>query len=226
MGKKSTTEDVATEAREGFDLRSRLRGVTKLTKEVTVYTDAVAGAELGGAENQEQSGIIIGRRRWGLRGDLDALVERMKFLKKQSPTDEDALVEVGKEIASIKKKLPAVVKRLEESALVFTLTTVPEFVVRDVKRKAKKAAGIKGKGIDGMEEEFGLEYVPTLLSASVLSWVDRASDETFSSLSIDEAKTLRDELPAGQFQKLDAAMIELIFQTQIGNQATDSVDFS
>lgn len=239
MGKKNSsqavnplgyTEDdeaaLAEEARKGFDLRARLRGANKLTKNITVYTDAVAGAELGGAENVEnQYGIVTGRRRWGLKGELDALQERLTTLGAQDAPDEDEVEALVAEIAAVNKKLPAALKKLDQSALVFTLTGIPEFVARDARRRAKKAAGIKGKGLDGKEEEFGLEYVPILLASSVLTWEDKASGEKYGELTVDEAKALRDELPVGQFPKLDAAMIKLSFEAQIGQEATDSVDF-
>lgn len=230
MGKKKAVEEqfeqIAAEAREGYSLRDRLQGRTRVSKTVTVYTDEVAGRELGGAVDQEdQFGIKLGRRRWGLKGELDALEERLVALDKQESPDEDEVNEVVALIEKTKKKIPGVLKRLEASALVFTLSSVPDLVKKDARRRAKKAAGIKGKGIEGREEEFGEEYTPILLSESVQSWEDRATGKTFSTLSVEEAKWLQQDLPEGEFPKLDAAMIDLSFQAQISNVATDSADF-
>lgn len=230
MGKKTVDQDYVDsaeeEGRSGYDLRARLRGANKLTQEITVYTDEVAGKELGGSEDElSPYGVKVGTRRWGIKGDLEELSERLDALRGQDNPDAEELAEIQSEVAKAAAKLPALLKKLDESALVFTLKSVPELIVRDTRRKAKRAAGIKGKKIEGFEEEYALEYTPLLLVASVVSWKDKASGEEFSTLAVEEAKALADELPAGEFAKLDAAMIELSFKSHIGKQATDSADF-
>lgn len=230
MGKKNADneiEEIIEDAREGFDLRARLRGVSHLTEDVTVYTDIAAGRELGGTEDQEnQFGIKVGTRRWGLTGELSAIGEQLEELQKQDDPDEGEVKALVAKLASTKKKIPAALKKLESSALVFTLRAIPDLVQRDARRQARKALGIKAKGIpEGREEEFNLEHIAHIVAASVESWTDNASGKKFSSLTVEEAKALRDELPIGQFALIDQAIGKLSYQAQIGKVATDSADF-
>lgn len=235
MGKKTaddpyTDEErdaIIEEAREGYSLRDRLRGVSVRTKTVTLYTDAVIGAELGGAEDLVDGyGLKGARRRWGLMGELDTAVEKAAALQRQDDPDEAEVLAVASTIDDLKGKIPPLVKKLEKSALVVTARAIPQFVIRDVRRKAKKALGIKGKGIpEARQEEFGLEHLAQLVAASVDSWEDRSAGQKFSNMTLDEARALRDELPAGQFDKLDRAIGELSFESAIASNVTDTPDF-
>lgn len=228
MSKKKDIEtEIQEEAREGYSLIERLRSAAVRTKTVTVYTDAVAGEELGGAEDAvDQYGLKGGRRRWGLKGDLDIALEKASRLEGQDDPDEDEVREVAAEIDRLKKAIPAVVKRLEKSALTFTLRTIPDFVIRDARRQARKALGIKGKGVpESRLEEFGLEHLAHLVAASVESWEDKQAKQKFTHLTVSEAKALRDELPVGQFDRLDKAIGDLSFEAKIASDATDTPDF-
>ena len=229
MAKKDTFEQIVEEAQGSFDLRQRLLGIAPLTKKVTVYTDAATGKELGGAEDQKgQGGIVLSRRRWGVQGRLEEIGLRAEALGKQEDLDEDdpEIAALEKEMSDLQKKAKTLLAKLDKSALSFTIRAVPELVIRDCRRKAKQNLGIKGKGVQGQEEEYGLEYTALLLSASVEKWVDHASGDTHLSLSEQQARDLRDFLPAGQFARLDAAMIEVSFEAQIGaTYGTDDADF-
>lgn len=231
MAKKSdeatTAEEIQEEAREGYSLVERLRSSAVRTKTVTIYTDAVAGEELGGAEDSVDAyGLKGGRRRWGLKGELDTALEQAARLQEADDPDEIEVIAVAEKIDGLKTKIPAVVKRLEKSALTFTLRTIPEFVIRDARRQAKKALGIKGKNIpEARLEEFGLEHLARIVSSSVESWEDKLSKQKFTHLTVGEAKALRDELPVGQFSKLDDAIGDLSFEAKIASDATDTPDF-
>lgn len=227
MGKSRTDiDDIQESVREGFDLRQRLLGGSPLEKVVTVYTDAATGAELGGAEDIEgQGGLVMGRRRWGLLGRLEEVRLRAEALAKQEVVDEEEIAALEAESADLTAKVKPLLKKLEKSALVFTIRAVPDLIIRDTRRKAREALGIKNKGIQGKEEEYSLEYTAILLSASVASYVDNATGKTHAGLTVQEARDLRDYLPAGQFPKLDKAMIDVSFEAQIGHHATDSPDF-
>lgn len=226
MGKKDQFEAIVEEARTGFDLRERLLGASSLSKTVYIYTDAATGKELGGAEDVKgQGGIVLNRRRWGVQGRLEEIKLRAEYLLKQEDHDLDEISALEKEREELSKKAAALLKKLDKTALVFTIRAVPELVIRDTRRRAKQNLGIKGKGIEGREEEYSLEYTALLLAASVEKFVDNASGETYTSLSEQQARDLRDYLPAGQFAKLDNAMIEVSFEAQIGENGTDSADF-
>ncbi|WP_406245799.1 hypothetical protein ACI7YT_12215 [Microbacterium sp. M] len=251
MGKKSAEfeafeEEIVEEAREGYDLRDRLRNRLKRTKTVTVYTDDIAGSELGGAEDSVDAyGIRHGRRRWGIKGELDRLGEVATDLERrlvnlteildENPDDAEAAAQraeveahiatLAEKVAAEQKKITPLLKRLEKTSLQFTLRTIPDLVIRDARRKAKRNLGIKGKIPEVLLEEFNLEHVAILVAASVESWEDKGAKQKFTSLTVEEARALRDELPVGQFTVLDKAIGELSFEAQISNLATDSADF-
>lgn len=229
MGKKNTIDAIQDEAREGYSLFERLSESTHRTKTVTVYTNAALGAELGYALDEEDMGIRTGRRvRKGLLGELDELKERAARIAADG-TEEEAEAAID-EIGKAKKRLTAQVKKIQKQmqadALVFTLQSVPELVIKDARRKARKALGLKSKGIpEAQQEEYNDEYTCQLLSSSVVSWEDRKAGKTFHSLSVEEARNLQNLLPRGQFPLLDAAMVELSFEATIANAAVDDVDF-
>ena len=229
MGKQKDIEDVAEQARSGFDLASRLMGAPRLEKTVTVYTDPVTGKALGGAENATDRGIIIGRKRWGVLGDIDRLEERIKIALNRAEAGEDHgedLDALESELADLKKKSASLLKKLDSTALVFTLRAVPGLVIRDARRKARKNLNIKAKGISADQEEaFQLEVTNIVLAASTVQYVDNKSKQTIPTLSVEDATALRDYLPVGQYDKLDIALAELSLEAQIGNHATDSADF-
>lgn len=225
---------VIDEAEATYDLRARLaKGATRITETVTVYTDRAVGKELGGAEPVYESGINIGRRRWGVLGEIDLLEEEAKsLLKRAEAPDAPDLTEeaetLKKELAALKRKVAPLRKKLEASSLTFTLHAIPDFVKRDARRKAKKAIGLKGKGIpqdEEIQEDYNLAYNAVVLAASVEKYVDNESGVIRHSLDFDEAKALQDLLPPGQFDRLDRAVVDLSFKAQIGNHATDSADF-
>ena len=226
MGKKNV-DTIQDEAREGFDLIARLQGVSRREKTVTVYTDAATGAELGGVADTYHPGteIVTGRRRWGIVGEQDELREKIKAALADPNTPDETLEALKAENAALDKKKAALLKKLDKTALVFTLQAVPDLVLRDTRRTTRKALGIKQKGIEGREEDYALEYIAQILVASVVSWTDNQTGDKRDSLDIEHARQLRDFLPVGQFAKLDAAISELSIEASIGNVATDSADF-
>lgn len=247
MGKKNKDtsieeelESIQNEARSGFSLRDRLAGRNNRRETVTVYTDAVAGDKLGYAFDQliPQTEVKTGHRiRKGLAGELDAIQEEGERLSahiaalEENDTevpeeDTQRAAEIGTEIKRLKAEIAKVTKTLNDSSLVFTLHTLPDAILKDVRRKTKLSLGIKGKGIpEARKEEWEEEYTVQLLASSVESWEDKETGETHSALTVDQAKDLQGYLPVGQFQRLDSAMVKLSFEAAIGNVGTDSADF-
>lgn len=242
MAKKKNadeTVDIANEAREGFDLRQRLAGANNLTKTVTVYTDAAIGAELGQAVDEViGENIRTGRRvRKGLIGELDELKDRAESLTRQMTAEEAAGLEpseslvaeaadIQKQVKTIGPKVSALRKKLDASAMIFTLRSLPDVIIRGVNRSTRQTLGIKGKGIpEARQEDYSLEYTAQMLAASVVSWKDNQSGESHTLLTVQQAHDLADYLPRGQFPRLDVAMAELHYDSQIADQSTDSADF-
>lgn len=228
-------EGIQEEARKTFDMRARLAGATRRHKEVTVYTDDTAGAELGGVSDEMAGEYKTGRKiRTGLIGQLDELRERtdqkIALLDEEAADYDDKVAEItsalAAETAEITDGIGVLREKMHKTSMTFTLQALPDIVVRDMRRKSKAALDITGKGIpEGREEEYALEYTAQMLSASVGRWVDNAEGDTYRELTVEQAKDLRDFLPPGQFPRLDRAMVELSIEVQISNQATDSADF-
>ena len=246
MGKKNKDNDLAAEfeeiqeeARSGFSLRDRLAGTSGLRETVTIYTDAAAGKELGHASDEDfGNGLKTGRRvRAGLVGELDALQEEGEALAKQIDAyneadievpDEDAAraAEISAEMKRVRAAIASVTKRLKASSMEFTLHTLPKAIIKDVKRKSRESLGLKAKGIpEARMEEYETEYTAQMLVASTESWVDNQSGESYTKLTVEQARDLEGYLPVGQFDHLDRAMVELSIKAAIGNVATDSADF-
>lgn len=228
-------EEIQTEARNTFDMRARLAGATRRSKQVTIYTDEVAGAELGGVQDEMVGEYKTGRKiRTGLIGQLDQIREDAERETALLDSDDEDYEEQAAEITArlkasseeVLEKVNALRERMAKTSMTFTLHALPDIIVRDMRRKTRAALDIKTKNIpDDLEEEYGLEYTAQMLAASVASWVDNQTGQTHGGLTVEQAKDLRDLLPVGQFSRLDRAMVELSIEVAISNQATDSADF-
>src|SRR5690606_2935342 len=137
---------------------------------------------------EDDFGIKTGRRvRKGLIGELDELRERAALIAETGSEEEAeaAIVEIEAAKKRLQSKVKKIQKQLRDEALVFTLQSVPELVIKDSRRKARKALGIKGKGIpESRQDEYNDEYTCQMLAASVLSWEDKKVGKKFSSLNV------------------------------------------
>lgn len=220
-------DQIQSEARKTFSLRDRILGTSTRRKMVTVYTDVNAGARLGYVEEDQ-----FGRKtRKGLIGQLDEfkadLENRLRLL---ADDDDEAIAllknEFDEKTADLLSQITELREELAKTAFIFTLQSIPTVIVESMRRKAKKALDIKGKNIpEDREDEFAVEYACQFLAASVASWKDAESGETYDSLTVEQAHELRDYLPAGQWFTLDQAIAELSIEKAIGNAGTDDVDF-
>lgn len=229
---KDRTETLAEEARDGYDMAARLAGMDSLTDDVTIFTDAVTGKALGGAEDIVENGIVMGRRRWGIQGKLDEAMQRTRTLlelEPRTPREEEEreaeALELEDKIAELRKAAKPLIAKLNKTAMVFTLRSIPELVIKDSRRIARKNLGIKTKGIQGREEEYLEELTCVIIAASTVQWVDNKDGSTHHSISVEQVRALQQGLPRGQFPKLDAKIHELSLEASIGNLATDSADF-
>lgn len=226
---------VVTEARKTFDLRARLAGAKRRTKTVTVFTDDATGALLGGAVDEKIGEYKTGRKiRTGLIGELDAITDQaqgaINLLDENDDDYEAAVTLINERLQADSKAVVAKIKKLraqmKKSSMEFTLQALPDLVMRDVRRKARKALDIAEKGIpEALQESYNLKYSAIIIAASVVSWTDHESGESFNELTVEQAEALQDYLPVGQYQQLDKAVLELSIEMTITNAATDSPDF-
>lgn len=246
MGKKNKETavpaeivEIQDEAREDYELRMRMSGLSTRRKKLTIYTDASAGEELGYAEDEGDGyGLKTGRRlRKGLVGDLDALEAEGKVLLERIEAytaaeaeipekDVTRSTEIQAEMAELKSKIESVKERLKATSHIFKLHSLPEIIKRDIKRKTREELGIKGKGIpEARQEDYDLEYGVQHFIAAVESWTDVEKGEAHTELPLTRARIFRDYLPEGQYPRIERALLELSYEVAIGNAATDDADF-
>lgn len=222
-------EEIVEQAKEGYDLRARLRGAPKSEKVKTLYTDEVTGKELGGDIEIIDRGIRTGqRRRWGVLGRIAELEEEVAGLEEGNEADEKRAAEIEAELTPLHAKAEKLAKKLESTAIVVKLVPVPDLVMRAAHHKAKKSAGIKGKSSNATEEQaeaYTLAKNAIILSSSIVDFHDKGEGVRLSSITVEMAEALKDELHPSEYLKVDTAMYELQLETSIGYSATDSADF-
>lgn len=208
-------QEVAEQAKSSFNLVSRLQNIPQNTATITIYTDNVAGRELGYAktvpDEKNEYGIIVTaehRERAGILGEIDG----------DDGSDNERSAALDKKAAELRKKL-------DETSLVFNLRAVPTIIIRDAVRKTKQRLEIKGKNIpEDKQEDWGAAYSAHILASVVESYTDTLSGETHP-LTYEDARALRDFLPVTEYDRLDEAIVKLQFENSIDESATAEADF-
>lgn len=219
-------EQIQSDARENFSLRDRLATGGRRTKTVTIYTDANAGAKLGFAEDGTYT-----RERAGLLGELDEIrTDIQQRLKFTDENDEDAIAALKAELAertgALREQITELRDELNKTAFIFTLQSLPNVIVRSLRRKARQALGIKGKDIpEDMQEDYALEHTAQFVAASVVEMTDNLTGVTHKGFTVEQAHELLDFLPPGQFDVLDNAIMNLSIERTVGKASTDDLDF-
>jgi hypothetical protein len=210
---KSDIEQVAEDAQANYDLEARLRGRPMRERGITLFTDEVKGEELGGVEEiRNQLQMVVGKRRWGLIGDLD-LLEQVEGEKDQAAIDD------------LKAKIAAKREELAETGVTVKLRAVPEIIVKDTRRKAKRYLGVKGKVGEDQIEDYSEEITNQVLAVTIQSIEFHEDDYKVEKVNVADARNLRSFLPPSEFDRLDRKLYEIQFQASISEQATDNTDF-
>lgn len=198
---------VAEEARDDFDLISDLRGLSKRTATVTVYTDEVLGEKHGKLKAQID----------GLR----ALIKPVEGIT----LSQDVVDETTAQIEKVQPALDAAREELEKTAYVFTLRAVPPIAEKVIARDVRKSLGVKGAIPEEKLEDWADLYTAHLVSQQTQELVQRRSGRTKSTLSVDEARALAQFLPKYEYAKLKRSVDDLQVKNAIGELATSSADF-
>ena len=222
MAKKSApTDDIAAlinDVREEFDLGEVLRGAPIRTKKVRVFTDSVTGERLGGQEVVLVPGDFgVPRkelRTWGIVKDIADLSKTKEDEKKNA-----------KQIATLKQEARGLAEKLDETALVIELQSIPPVIKKDARRAAKVHLGIRGKVSEAQEQEFIEELDAQILSRCAVSVYSVAQDKTNKGLSVERARELRNLLLETEYLRIDNAINELIYQSVIAQKVVEDPDF-
>lgn len=212
-------EQVVKEVKRGFSLKDRLekRGLRKVT--VTLFLD-----ENVGAEHKEIADKII-----ALNAQIDELSE-MHGQSVEGETKAALLKEIERVTAERDEMIPerdALEDRLREEALIVHLRAVPPVIARDAHRRARAELEIEEKNIPRNRME---DFLPVmnchLLSLTVQSITDTATNETNDGLSYQDARDLMDYLPSSQTERLANALNEVQFRDAFSESIEAQEDFS
>ncbi|MET4703110.1 hypothetical protein [Frigoribacterium sp. UYMn621] len=207
-----------TEAKGSFDLKARLMKRGLREKRITLYTDEVAGEELGYAKDIPRVvlGSIVGneREREGVLGEIDTLENADSLDAEQENT-----------LVTLKVRANELRSALESTAITVDLRAVPPIIAEDARRKAKRELNLKGPG-PFEDENWPAVSMAKLLQVVITGLTDHATGETTKLISFDDAKALKDFLPASEYLRLDLAIGAIQFKTAIDESVTGSADFS
>lgn len=217
-------EKIADMTKKGFDLSARLqnRGLRKAT--ITLYLDEEMGAELGNAYDLKNAmGVVIGRERSGVIGDLDALVAA-----RDTPNPDGTVgPDLADSIERLEAKRDALIEELTKTGIVVSLRAVPPVIEEDCKRKARATLGLKEKSVPkDLTEEFNIAQTAHLMSVMIQRVTDNATGEVNEGASYDECVSMMEYLPKSQFARLDEKLGELQFTDAISRSIESQEDFS
>lgn len=205
---ETQVKEVVEEARGSFNLQDRLKGIARRTATVTVYTDEVLGEKHG-----------------KLKEEIDSLRGLIKPIE-GVVLSQEVIDRTEAEIAKWQPALDSARAELEKTAFVFSLKAVPPIAEKVITRDVRKSLGIKGQVPDDRIEEWVSLYNAHLVSQCTTSLEDLQSGTTITSISVDDALALEQQLPRYEYAKLKTKVDDLQLKNAIGELATDSADFS
>jgi len=205
-------DSLREEATGSFDLTARLQGLAGREGQITLYLDEEAGLELGTAHDETNNfGITVGRKQEGVLGEIDKL-----------DTESDSY---AADLARLEAKRDEMIAKIQQSALIVKLHSVPPVVAKGAKRRAKETLKIKGKVSEDQLGDFSDAYLAHLLSDTIVSITDVASGGVQSKLTYEGARALKDYLPDQQFTRLDNKLAEIQFKDAIDESIASDSDF-
>lgn len=229
MSKKAAQNEIdaiVNDARESFDLGDFLRGRSVRTKTVRVFTDEVTAEERGGYEQYEEtlsSGLTVPRvRSWGLVASLADVQEQLEKL--DSKTTKQAR-ELKAKAATIEAEIEALTAKLIESSLVLELKSVPKVIKKDAYRAAKQTLGIHGKVREERISEVLEEQSAQMLVRTVVSITRELDGAVNKGVTIEGARSLIDQLPDSEWDKIDETLKKLLVERTIADQVVADADF-
>ena len=239
-------ERIVKVTKKNFDPRERLkrRGLRRAT--ITLFLDEEIGEKLGRDYPITNSmDMVIGHDRTGVLGKLAELAEKREKLvaaheaeladrditqaakTKLKKDHSNGLKALDSIIAATEERRDELIKQLTDTGITLKLRAVPPVIQKDCRRKAKQTLGITEKGIpEGFKAKFDNAEVAHLLASMVESITDNETGTTNDHFDYDDAVAHMEELPPGQWFRLDQKIGELQFTDGISRVIENQEDFS
>jgi len=240
---QAEVERIAKITKKGFDLKARLEGRGLRRASITLYLDEELGAELGDAHDiRNNLGIVVGRERSGLIGELDKITEARaaavsewdKTIEKNPDMPEADRIKLkgviagfDERIAELEAKRDEMVAELTKTGITIHMRAVPPVIHKDCHRKAKQTLGIETKKVpDDLKEALVLAETAHLMSVMFQTITDNQTGDVNNDVTYEDATALMDFLPPSQWARLDAKIGEVQFTDAISRSIESQEDFS
>lgn len=223
-----------------FNVIDRIKNRGLRRGQVTLYLDEEVGPELGWAHDARTlTGAVI-RERAGVVGEIDEVLMRrelavMSFEEadnaaevagSQARADRSSLAEFDKEIEVLEARRLELQEKLDESAIVVNLRAVPPVIEEDTHRLARQTLGIEEKGVPAdREEEFKRSKLAHLMTKVITSIRSVEDDSESEGCDYDTAIYMVENLPTGQFHRLDLAIGRVQYTDAISRSIEGQEDF-
>ena len=203
-----TIEQVAESARKGFDLKARLEGRNRAEGKHTVFTDDKLAKQV-----LEKSMAIAVAKSLAMPAQKDP---EGNIVSEEIKVDQKLVDELTAEKDTL-------VAELRSTGITFHFRAIPRLLV-DKANAATKLAFPNAEEL-GTKDEADAHFFALLFADAVTKVEDHAAGESASSISIEDAVALREQLEDGEWVQLNVAFSEVQFKNSIAHQITDSPDF-
>lgn len=231
---KETLEKITKVTKKGFSLQDRLGGRGLRRGSIKLFLDEATGAELGWSRDVFD---LLGNKesldREGVLGEIEDAKEELAGEIVEDVKDENAAKVTGKQrvefdqkplkkrITELEKKRDALIAEIDKTSIVVQVRAIPPKIQRDARRKAKVTLKITGKDIpEELTVDFNASQSAHLMALMIQRIIDTETGEINDGATYQDAIDLMDELPPGQFSRLD----NLIGQIQFTDSISESIE--
>lgn len=227
---KEAVDNIVETTKKGFDLRGRLKNRGLRKGSITLYLDEEKGAEIGWAQDVTDAlGNVVRRDRVGILGELDSLREAREAASALTAPagSAKAIKEIDAKIAAAQAKYDELLAELKSTSITISMRAVPPVIQKDCRRLARQTLGIEEKSVpESMNEEFIISHTGHLMTKMFQTITDNETGAVNTQTDYEDAMALMDELPPGQYTRLDLMMGKIQFTDAISREIEAQEDFS
>lgn len=211
------TDDIE-QVKADFDLIDRLRGRRMRSGRITIYTDEPTADELGGAYDLKNGfGVLEGRERWGVLGEIDAI-----------EAEDENKREAGwkTKVNGLKKRAKELRAKLDESAIIFHLEAVPPVIIElEFKAAQKPFRDKQTKKIPADRSQEATNAALNAVYSKIIRKIETPDGGLKTDITVKDTEALRDYLPKQEYQRLQAKIDDIQERAVIDSSVVDDSDF-